>query len=286
MYFRYGAFCAILMMCAVCTVAVYGQSTTPTYQTRGTQEYVCGDANGDGSLNIGDAVFLINFIFKGGPGPDANCCEDCPSTVTDIDGNTYTTVKIGDQCWMVENLKVTHYRNGDPIDHVTAGATWGGLTTGAYCEYNNDPANVPIYGRLYNWAAADDPRGLAPNGWHVPTDAEWKQLEMSLGMSPAEADGTEWRGTTEGGKLKEAGTVHWTSPNNGATNESGFTALPGGYRDDNGNFGYLNVGAYFWASTDYSSGNAWFRYLGNFTSMVGRYYIYEQLGFSVRCVRD
>jgi uncharacterized protein (TIGR02145 family) len=106
--------------------------------------------------------------------------------VTDYDGNVYQIVLIGGQCWMMENLKVTHYRNGDPIPHVPNIGEWYGLSSGAYCDYNNDPGNVETYGRLYNWYAVDDSRNIAPEGWHVPTDDEWKQLEMYLGMSQAE----------------------------------------------------------------------------------------------------
>jgi uncharacterized protein (TIGR02145 family) len=249
-------------------------------------EYVCGDANGDGSLNLSDAIFMLNYLFKGGPAPDPNCCPDCPPTVTDYDGNVYQTVLIGDQCWMMENLKVTHYRNGDPIPHVTDGGTWEGLTSGAYCNYNNDEGNVATYGRLYNWYAVDDSRNIAPAGWHVPTDEEWKQLEMYLGMSQAEADDVGWRGTDEGGKLKEAGTTHWYPPNEGATNESGFTALPGGYRNYYGYFTSMGYIAYFWSSTEYDSLFAWRRHLDYYSSQVSRYSSYKQLGFSVRCVRD
>jgi uncharacterized protein (TIGR02145 family) len=250
-------------------------------------EYICGDANSDGVLDVSDAVFIINYAFAGGPAPDPDCCDtDCPPTITDCDGNVYQTVLIGDQCWMMENLKVTHYRNGDPIPNVTSDTEWENLTTGAYCEYNNDPANVETYGRLYNWYAVDDSRNIAPEGWHVPTDAELKQLEMYLGMSQAEADDYGWHGTDEGGKLKEAGTTHWNAPNTGATNESGFSALPGGYRDYGGFFGNMGYYAHFWSSAEHHSGSAWDRYLGYNRSRVYRYYNYNQSGFSVRCVRD
>jgi len=249
--------------------------------------YVCGDANDSGGIDIDDVVFLISYIFSGGPAPDPNCCEsDCPPTVTDYDGNVYQTVLIGDQCWMMENLKVTHYRNGDPIPHVTDGGTWSGLSSGAYCEYDNDPSHVPTYGRLYNWYAVDDSRGLAPEGWHVPSDDEWKQLEMYLGMSQAEADAYGWRGTDEGGKLKESGTTHWNPPNEGATNESGFSALPGGYRGSGGNFGSMGVYAYFWSFTELDSNYSWYRGLSYGLSQGDRVSYSKQYGFSVRCVRD
>lgn len=200
---------------------------------------------------------------------------DCPPTVTDYDGNVYQTVLIGDQCWMMENLKVTHYRNGDPIPHVTDGGTWSGLTSGAYCEYGNNPAHVATYGRLYNWYAVDDSRNIAPEGWHVPTDAEWQTLVDYLGGS-----------SVAGGKLKETGTTHWNPPNEGATNESGFTALPGGFRYDYGHFYSMGVSAAFWSSTEDDGGHAWSRHLDFFHSQVVRLDDDKWAGFSVRCVRD
>jgi uncharacterized protein (TIGR02145 family) len=207
--------------------------------------------------------------------------------VTDIDGNVYQAVTIGTQVWMKENLRVTHYRNGEAIPKVTDAIAWVALTTGAYCEYANDVNIVATYGRLYNWYVVADSRNIAPAGWHVPTDADWKQLEMALGMSQAEADGTSSRGTTEGGKLKEADTTHWFAPNEGATNESGFTALPASYRGgyDEAYFG-LGYYAFFWTSTDYNSDYTWHRYLAYLGSDITRGLDYKESGFSVRCVRD
>lgn len=239
-----------------------------------------GDANGDGIANITDAVYIIQWIFASGPAPLCTC-----GTVTDIDGNVYLTIIIGDQCWMRENLKVTHYRNGDPIDRITDATTWAGLTTGAYCEYGNDPLNVETYGRLYNWFAVDNDGGLAPEGWRVPSDEEWKQLETYLGMSMAEADGYGWRGSDEGDKLKEAGTSNWSSPNEG-TNESSFTALPGGFRKHDGSF--LSVGdeATFWSSTADINNSALRRGLSYDRSQVYRDRDTRPDGFSLRCIRD
>jgi len=207
-------------------------------------------------------------------------------TVTDIDGNTYQTVKIGNQWWMAENLKVTHYRNGNTIPNVTDATEWENLNTGAYCNYDNDASNATTYGSLYNWYAVNNNRNIAPAGWHVPSDAEWKILEMYLGMSQSEADDTGWRGTDEGGKLKEAGTEHWNSPNTGATNESGFSSLPGGYRNHDGTYDYISILAFFWSSTEYSSIGAWRRHLHYDTSRVHRDHASKRSGFSVRCVRD
>lgn len=187
-------------------------------------------------------------------------------TVTDIDGNAYHTVKIGDQWWMAENLKVTHYRNGDTIPNVTVDRQWTGLNSGAYCYFDNNPSYGSTYGYLYNWFAVDDPRSLVPEGWQVPSDEECKQLEIHLGMSQSEVDETGWRVTGESGKLNESGPTYWDLPNTGATNESGFSALPGGYRYDfRDGFASLGICTDFWSSTEYDSENS----LGAWTIGLG-----------------
>jgi len=201
--------------------------------------------------------------------------------MVDWDGNTYGTVEIGNQVWMAENLKVTHYRDGTPITNVTDSAAWVALRPEAYYIYNNNASNeLDTYGALYNWYAVNgDTDGdgvkdkeIAPEGWHVPTDDEWTTLTNHLGGA--------------GGKLKETGINHWSSPNTGATNESGFTALPGGYRNYTGY--YLNMGlyGYFWSATETYSTNAWYRRLNYSYSDVTRDYFSKRAGFSVRCVRD
>lgn len=207
------------------------------------------------------------------------------ANVTDIDGNVYNTIQIGNQVWMAENLKVMHYRNGEVIQNVTDNTQWSNLSTGAYCSYENSVSNISIYGLLYNWSAVDDSRGLAPAGWHIPSDEEWKHLEMYLGMSQTEADDTGSRGTDEGSKLKS--TSGWYNNGNG-TNESGFTALPGGYRGNyNGNFYNMGDYTFFWSSTETNSINAGARELDYDESGVYRYYDFDKgYGFSVRCVRD
>ena len=197
-------------------------------------------------------------------------------TVTDIDGNVYSTVTIGTQVWMAENLKVTHYRNGDPIAKVTDDTEWSTLTTGAYGNYNHDDGNADIYGSLYNWYAVNDSRSIAPDGWHVPSDAEWQTLVGYLGGY-----------AVAGGKMKETGTTHWNSPNTGATNESGFSAIPGGYRD--GHEGYCSdIGSHadFWSVTEYDSNCAWYRALSYDCPDVGNNYDNKRSGFSVRLVRE
>jgi uncharacterized protein (TIGR02145 family) len=293
-------------------------------------DYVCGDANGDSDVNVSDAVHIINYVFVGGDPPnpiescDCNCDEacnvsdavwiinyvfigghepcdmdgdgfsdcdrNCPSTVIDIDGNVYQTIYIGGQCWMAENLKVTHYRNGDPIPNAADTGEWYNTTEGAYCNYENDEGYVDIYGRLYNGYAIYDIRNIAPAGWHVPSDAEWKRLEIYLGMSQAEADGLGYRGTDEGGKLKETGTTHWYSPNTGATNESGFTAVPGGFRLSRNHhdldFDNMGIHAFFWSAMDYSNCCIWNRNLYYYNSQIDRLPNSMNSGLSVRCVQD
>ena len=215
---------------------------------------------------------------------------EATTTVTDIDGNVYQTIIIGDQEWMMENLKVTHYRNGDPISHVTDNSTWAGLSTGAYCVYNNTPSNADTYGALYNWYAVDDSRNIAPVGWHVPTDDEIKELEIYLGMTQAQANDTGYRGTNEGSKL--AGNANlWNNgalENNSEFGSSGFTALPGGYRYyDYGSFNNVGDYAYFWTSTEhYGSGSACYRILSYDNSGVSRNYYDKKFGFSIRCLRS
>jgi hypothetical protein len=188
---------------------------------------------------------------------------------------TGSTVTICAQVWMTKNLDVTTYRNGDAIPQVTDATAWANLTTGAWCYYNNDPANGPIYGKLYNWYAVNDTRGLAPTGYHVPSDGEWTTLETCLGGS-----------SVAGGAMKEIGTTHWLSPNTGATNSSGFAGLPGGFRVFDGTFNYVGGNGYWWSSTEYDTAYAWNRYLYWNDSDVSRYLNDKTFGFSVRCLRD
>jgi uncharacterized protein (TIGR02145 family) len=245
--------------------------------TSGTSKHIVWDFGSEHPQTYGEQ-FQIKIIA------DDNFLET--GTVTDIDGNVYKTVKIGEQWWMAENLKVTHYRNGDAIPNVTDNTEWEGLSTGAMCSYDNDDNNIETYGLLYNWYAVDDSRNIAPAGWHVPTDEEWKELEMYLGMSQADADNTGSRGTDEGGKLKETGTSQWTRPNTGATNESGFSALPGGYRIYAGIFSYFYLDANFWSATEVGHGPCYYRSLHNTSTLVSRHWGGKRDGASVRCFMD
>ena len=213
----------------------------------------------------------------------------------DIDGNVYKTVKIGNQCWMSENLKVTHYRNGDPIPHLID-EDWTSTVTGAYCVYDNNPSNADTYGNLYNWWAVVEPRGLAPEGWHVPTDKEIKELEMYLGMSQSQADDIDFRGTNKGSKLA-GGYELWSSGlgngylsmiwDNPEFDTSGFSFPSGGYRNYiYGHFVDMGLTGIFWSSTEYGDYNAWNRFLCSYTTSISRCDYDRRSGCSVRCVRD
>ena len=211
-------------------------------------------------------------------------------TVKDIDGNVYQTIQIGNQVWMAENLKVTHYRNGTLIPNLTSRKDWVSTSSGAYCVYNNNDSNeVETYGALYNWYAVVDSNYIAPEGWHVPTDEEWKELGIFLGMSQDEADAGGWRGTNEGSKLAGNSDL-WNSgklENESTIDSSGFTALPGGYRHSNyGDYFKMGVSGYFWTTTTTNGNEAWYHNLYYDNAGITRSYFNKNYGFSVRCVRD
>jgi uncharacterized protein (TIGR02145 family) len=174
-------------------------------------------------------------------------------------GGITDTVRIGTQTWMRRNLDVTHYRNGDSIAEVRDSATWGSITYGAWCYYNNDPANDSIYGKLYNWYAVNDSRGLDPTGWHVPSDNEWKTLETYLGMSQSEVADTGYRGTNEGSKLAGRADLWYDGAlkQNQYFNSSGFSALPGGWRGYDGAFHNIGGVGSWWSATGGGASSAW-----------------------------
>jgi uncharacterized protein (TIGR02145 family) len=211
-------------------------------------------------------IMLINSCSN-----DENNNTNVPSdTVRDIDGNLYHTVKIGTQVWMVENLKTTKYRNGTAIPKVADSATWCNLTTPGFCDYNNTDSNYKTYGRLYNWFAIDDYRNLAPAEWHVSTSADWTTLINFLGGA-----------SVAGAKLKEIGFNHWSDPNTGATNSSGFTALPGGGRNNFGSFFGMGHSGNWWTTAINS-----YYYINYNGTLVGKIGIENQHGFSVRCIKN
>lgn len=197
------------------------------------------------------------------------------STVQDIDGNIYNTVQIGSQTWLKENLKTTRYKDGSTIPPVSDNTVWTNLSSPGYCWYNNDASIFKaLYGALYNWYTVRTGL-LCPEGWHVPSDIEWTALANYLGNL-----------TTAGGKLKEAGTNHWISPNTGATDEVGFSALPGGWRNGDGNFNWVNYGGYWWTATEHTANDSWSRNIAFDFSELYTSSITKNWGFSVRCIKN
>jgi uncharacterized protein (TIGR02145 family) len=194
--------------------------------------------------------------------------------VTDSEGNIYNTVTIGSQLWMAKNLRVTKYSDGASIPIVTDQSTWNSTLLPGFCWYNNDETNKNTYGTLYNWYAVNaSGKNICPAGWHVPSDGEWSTLTTFLnGENGA------------GGKLKETGLTHWNSPNTGATNETGFTALGAGSRGST--FFGIGTDADFWTSTEYNGGSSWNRFISSSNNNVHKLFSGKQNGFSIRCVKD
>jgi uncharacterized protein (TIGR02145 family) len=201
--------------------------------------------------------------------------ETGPVILKDFDGNVYTTVTIGTQVWMLENLKTTKYNDGTDIPNVTDSSVWSVLSTPAYCWYeNNAAAYNNEYGGLYNWYVVNTGK-LCPKGWHIPTVAEWNILVNYLGGR-----------TIAGRKLKETGNTHWVNALTEATNESGFTGLPGGYCDFNGTFRFLGYNADYWSATEYNSTDAYVLDMYYEVSYLNIVNINKRYGFSVRCIKD
>lgn len=228
------------------------------------------------------ALILLPFLF----GPSVVAQSGCPSSVTDIDGNIYPVVQIGNQCWTAKNLAVTHYANGDSIPFGLTDADWEFTTAGASSVFAFDPANESTYGRLYNWFAATDARNICASGWHVPSDEEWKTMELALGMDPGEVDNINYRGTAAnvGGQLKSV--TGWVVPNTGATNSTGFSALPGGYAGYDQTFEFLTTWGNYWTASDNGSGSGYGRTLASYEAGISRGQHIPQVGYSCRCVYD
>lgn len=207
----------------------------------------------------------------------SSCKKNEDSILADVDGNIYTSVTIGTQVWMVENLKTTKYNDGTVIPNVINNTDWISLTTGAYCDNDNNPSNSTTYGRLYNWyvAASTNLKNACPTGWHVPSNEEWTTLMTNLGGQ-----------SVAGGKLKEKGTTHWDSPNTGATNETGFTALPGGFRGLSGKFQPPLRYCVGWLASEYDFTQAWGYFLTYDANSVSHWYSYKSNGRSIRCLKD
>ena len=214
-------------------------------------------------------------------------------TLIDQEGNVYKTITIGNQEWMAENLNTSIYRNGEPIPNVVGDIEWEGLSTGAWCHYNNDDSYACPQGKLYNWYTCVDARQLCPTGWHVPSDAQWKTLIGFLdppfydnpdATNPDAVGIISW---VAGGKMKSAGSQYWAGANDGANNEIGFSGLPGGYRGSNGTFHNTGQFGHFWSASErWPAEAAWSYYLIYFAATSTRSFNSEKEGFSVRCLRD
>jgi uncharacterized protein (TIGR02145 family) len=244
------------------TSNITGLTATTTYYVRAYATNSAGTAYGN----------EVSFTTTaGGGGIVTN-----PGAGVTFNGYTYSSIVLGNgQEWIAENLRTTSYANGDPIPNVTDANQWQNLTTGAWAHYNNDSQYENPYGKLYNWYTVNDPRNVCPTGWHVPSDAEWTVLSDYLGGE-----------SVAGGKMKSTGTQYWQSPNTDATNESGFSGLPGGYRDDDGTFYVIGYYGDWWSSTEDATGDAWDRYLNYDFGDVYRGSSLKTIGLSVRCLRD
>ena len=254
-------------------IGAQGAQGTPGATGRdGALGLLSGGTNGQIITNCdGLPTWTTGGICPGKPGPN----------ITDAQNNTYKTVTIGTQQWMAENLKVSKYSDGTDILNEPDNAKWSQLTTGAWAYYGNDATNNAKYGKLYNWYAlnktANGNKNVCPTGWHVPTDAEWTVLTDYLGGA-----------IVAGGKMKEMGTTSWSPPNTDATNSSLFSALPGGYRSDDGNYYGIGGNGYWWSSSENATyvDRAWYRYLNSGNGNAASYISYKKGGFSVRCLRD
>ena len=285
----------LLLLCAVAL------SLSAAAQT-GNVETWNPDANGDGCVTTLDMLSLLSVFGLCSEWGSVDCPDSLGFTCFDavnFNNYAYQTVLIGSQCWFAENLRTTTYADGTVIPAGLTDGEWISTTAGATAVYgegssscNNyspdidacdDAQSLAAYGRLYNWYAVDDDRGLCPAGWHVPTDEEWMVLEMELGMSESEANSLGWRGTDEGAQLKSAS--GWSSGGNG-TDDFGFSALPGGYcAHTSGTFQNAGVNGYWWSSSP-SAYYFWSRSLSHDESGISRFYNFPRYGFSVRCVRD
>jgi uncharacterized protein (TIGR02145 family) len=241
------------------TSSITGLSINTTY-------FVRAYATNIGGTNYGNELSIV--LWQNIPGP----------TISDVNGNIYKSVKIGNQIWMTENLNTTRYNNSTLIPNVTNNSEWAALVTPSYRWYKDDSLQYKIpYGALYNWFTVNTGK-LCPKGWHVPSDNEWSDLTNYLGSD-----------SFAGGKLKDTGTVYWIKPNTGATNESGFTAVAGGMCTEVGQFAYNRSYGFWWSSTEFGSGpfSAWIRDMKYTISSVERNHNYgKKPGFSVRCVKD
>jgi len=252
------------------------QNPVHNYTTNGLYSITLLASNSHGS----DTLTRTNYISIGGSTTGVPCPET--PTITDSDGNIYNTVLIGNQCWMKENLNVGNFIHG--ITQMTNNSV-----IEKYCMDDNQ-ANCNTYGGLYQWdelmnyTNTEGAQGICPEGWHIPSDQDWKELEIHLGISPAEADSADWRGENEGNTLKT--TYGWIEGGNG-TNTTGFSGLPGGFRGaETAGFGGVTEDGFWWTSTPQSETQIWYRHLGRYVGMINRTYNYKGSGISVRCIKD
>jgi uncharacterized protein (TIGR02145 family) len=239
------------------------QMMSVPYALHANDTYMRVSATGD-SLFIGNTVTLVPGISAANP--------PAVESILDADGNAYTSVVIGTQEWLAQNLKTTKYCNGDPLVTDLISISWQSSSVGAWAYYNDDPTMNDTFGKLYNFYAVTDTRGVCPCGWHVPTTIEWNTLADFLGGP-----------TTSGGTLKS--TTNWNTPNTGATNASGFGAKGGGYRLSNGNYSQQNVYGYFWTKNTFGSEGV-YRRLNFDTAAVQSLFYSKRGGLSVRCLKD
>lgn len=264
-------------------VFVAGSDTVITWDGISPDEPVKIEYSFDKGANwitIADSAKGSSYNWRVPKTPSNKCLARVTAEAKTVSYCDNPNAEICSKVWMSCNLNVDTYRNGDPIPEVTDSTEWENLKTGAWCYYNNDPANGDIYGKLYNWYAVNDPRGLAPDGWHIPTDAEWTELANCLG-------GTSFAG----GKLKSTGTIEggdglWKSLNRGATNEIGFSAHPGGYRKYYGSFTNIGIEGYWWSVTEADDWYIYGRFLNHHGVFLGKFTNRKNNGFSVRCVKD
>jgi len=286
----------LLTLLALCTAAhlAVAQTTMNIYQSNGSV------------LQIPvSTIDSITYSISGGGGTlNPNLTY---GSMTDQEGNTYATIQIGGQEWMAQNLATSIYRNGDVIPTNLSNSQWQNTTSGAYSVYNDDPAYGLLYGKLYNWYAVEDSREICPTGWHVPTDQDWTTLFVSLDPNTNSNAVANWTGasfipwdnpssTLVGGLMKSTvtynpsngnGAGYWYPPNGSATNQSGFSALPGGYKRTNGTHddSYL-AQAYWWSSTAVDITTAYNRMMFYYQGDAYRVNLNKKYGCSVRCVRD
>jgi len=256
----------------------WSKSMNPTTSS----DHISTDGSGTGQFTIALSLLSVNTTYyirayaKNSAGTAYGNEEEFKTgELKDADGNSYSSVTIGNQIWMVENLKTSKFNNGDPVENVIDNTKWSNLTTPGFCWYNNLEANGEVYGALYNWYAVADSRGICPTGWHVATDADWTALINFAGGADI-----------AGGKLKEAETIHWATPNTGAVNQYGFTALPGGRRNSSAIFYFMGEYGRWWSSNEVDPENSWSRGMAFDNTIVDRDVRAKVYGLSVHCLKD